>query len=162
MLSASFSTLATAEYRIIDIRDSEREIEYTPSLRFSGWGVLGVDTGHVYINCVEDRARILVSMRVWDSAPGEDAYREWSEPEEAEFSCASGTIHVDQWTRGIADVWHLPVSGELHVSVRSQGRDTVRRRVREVRRQGESVREVDGTERYLVDAWPLRGGPGRA
>ncbi len=162
MLLASFSTLATAEYRIIDVHDSGREIEYTPSLRLPGRTVLGVDTGHVYINCVEDLARVLVSMRVWDRAPGEDVYQGWSEPEEAELSCASGTINVDQWTRGIADAWHLPVSGELHVSVRSQGRDTVRQRVKEVRRWGESVREVDGTERYLIDAWPLRGGPGRA
>jgi hypothetical protein len=155
MLLAGFSTLATTDYKIIDIRDGDREIEYTPSPRLPGRTFPGVDPGHVHINCVEGLARILVSMRVWDSAPGENAHRGWSEPEEAELSCPSGTIHVDQWTRGIADVWRLPVSGELHVSVRSRGRDTVRQRVREVRRQGESVREVDGTERYLIDAWPL-------
>ncbi|NKZ00467.1 hypothetical protein [Nocardiopsis alborubida] len=155
MLLASFSTLVSTDYKIIDIHDSDREIEYTPSLRLPGRTVLGVDTGHIYINCAEDLARILVSMHVWDSAPGKNVYQGWSEPEEAELSCASGTIHVDQWTRGLADVWHLPVSGDLHVSVRSQGRDTVRQRVREVRRQGGSVREVDGTEGYLIDAWPL-------
>ncbi len=162
MLLARFSTVVTTDYKIIDIHDSEREIEYTPSLRFPGRTFLDVDPGHVYINCVEDLARILLSMRVWDGAPGENVYRGWSEPEEAELSCASGTVYVNQWTRGIADVWHLPVSGELHVSVRSRGRDTVGQRVKEVRRQGESVQEVDGTERYLIDAWPLRGGSGRA
>ncbi|MCP3012213.1 hypothetical protein NGM33_02650 [Nocardiopsis dassonvillei] len=162
MLLARFSTLATTDHKIIDLRDGDREIEYTPSLRLPGLTFLGVDRGHVYINCVEDLARILVSMRVWDGAPGENVHRGWSEPEEAELSCPSGTIRVDQWTRGIADVWRLPVSGELHVSVRSRGRATVRQRVREVRGRGESVREVDGTERYVIDAWPLRGGSGRA
>jgi hypothetical protein len=166
MLLESFSTLATAEYKVIDIHDSTREIEETPSLQLPGRSILGGDTGHIYINCVDDVVRVLVSMRVWDTAPSEETAQGWSEPEEAELTCRSGSVYVNQWASGPAAVWNIPILGEFNVSMRHKGRDTVREKAREVRRQnsgtGQPVRErvsslheLDGTEKYLVDIWPL-------
>ncbi len=166
MQIASFSTLTTAEFRIIDIHDSNHEIEYTPTLQLPGHTILGRDPGHIYINCMDDLVCVLVSMRVWDSVPNEETDQGWSEPEVAEFSCRSGTVYVNQWTRGIADIWHLPVSGDFQISVRHKGRDTIEQKAKEVRRRysglGQHPRErvsrlheLDGTEKYLIDAWPL-------
>ncbi|MFY7066926.1 hypothetical protein ACOQFV_31185 [Nocardiopsis changdeensis] len=160
---ARFETLAKPWYRVIDLHDSAAESNEEP-LRVPGSQIIGGAREHLYIQCAQDSARVRVHLRMWDSE-AEAVHPGWSEPEPGVLACPSGTLLVDQWTVGPAAEWDLPRAGLLHTQVRQRGRQDAIRKIAELREAADErgftveettalMRDLDGTEQYLVDLWP--------
>ena len=134
------------------------------SLTASRGQVAAASTYQLTVQALSHTARL--TLRVWDSEPAPDGDA-WDGRRELALHCPTGDLVVDQITAGSRPAVTLPAgegvySMRVHWKHRERARTAImetyeRHRDRPFEDLTAALKELDGTEHFLVDAW--RQGP---
>lgn len=159
------SSLVAAEYKFIDLSDSESDDDLIGITRNSGIVVQG--DNHVYIRCVDEIALVQLRLRFM-SGRSHDALPGWQYAGQGKLMILSGTLTVYQWGPNDPPEWKAPFTGEASITVSHRGRDKIIELMSQVESRARSqklsareksalIHELDGTEQYLIEISPAVG-----
>lgn len=123
-------------------------------------GVVGASTYQLTVRALSHWAGL--QLRLWSADPGPNSGI-WDDCRQLELHCPTGGLSVDQITAGAAAEVTLPAgAGVYGVRVHWRDRETAAEEITRLyaERNNEpadvlsaALREVDGTEKFLVDFW---------
>lgn len=123
-------------------------------------GVVGASTYHLTVRALSHWAGL--RLRLWSADPGPDRGA-WDGGRELELHCPTGELSVDQITAGAAAEVTLPGgAGVYGVRVHWKDREAAAEEITRVYAERghepfdvryDALRQVDGTEKFLVDLW---------
>lgn len=163
----TYSALVLPPYRSLLLRDPTADApdeDNGRALRLAIDRTVAANTYRAYIHTAQEAARVSVAVEVHQDEGYANSSEGWEGERTVDIYCPTGRLIIELISAGAVDLDPGPVesielgSGEgvYRLRVLFRGREETAKRISNPGGwAGESLRQLDGNERYVVQVWPM-------